>query len=235
VVTNGAARVLVVDDEPSIQMAVRDELQYEGFEVDVASSGPEALARARASSPDVLVLDLMLPGQNGFEVCRTLRKERPSLWIIMLTVRGQESDRVTGFESGADDYVTKPFSLRELVGRIKVGLRRSHLTAPPRRVMFGDVEVDLAARRVLRNGRVVELTPKEYDILALLVSRPGVAISRDEFLDEVWGRDVNVTHRNVDTHLSSLRRKIEVDPDAPSFIVGVRGVGYRFDGIFRQP
>ena len=101
--------------------------------------------------------------------------------------------------------------------------------------MFGDVEVDLAARRVLRNGRVVELTPKEYDILALLVSRPGVAISRDEFLDEVWGRDVNVTHRNVDTHLSSLRRKIEVDPDAPSFIVGVRGVGYRFDGIFRQP
>jgi DNA-binding response OmpR family regulator len=150
-------------------------------------------------------------------------------------VRGQESDRVTGFESGADDYVTKPFSLRELVGRIKVGLRRSSGTSPRRRVTFGDVDVDLEARRVLRAGRVVDLTPKEFDMLALLVSRPGVAISRDEFLDAVWGRDVHVTHRNVDTHLSSLRRKIEADPDAPSFIVGVRGIGYRFDGIFSEP
>jgi DNA-binding response OmpR family regulator len=234
-VTHASARVLVVDDEPSIQMAVRDELQFEGFTVEVAATGPEAVAVARATRPDVIILDLMLPGQNGFDVCRTLRSERPDLWIIMLTVRGQESDRVTGFESGADDYVTKPFSLRELVGRIKVGLRRSSGRSPRRRLTFGDVDVDLEARRVLRAGRVVDLTPKEFDILALLVSRPGVAISRDDFLNEVWGHDVHVTHRNVDTHLSSLRRKIEADPDAPSFIVGVRGIGYRFDGISSEP
>ena len=233
--THTTARVLIVDDEPAIQMAIRDELQFEGFHVEVAATGPEAVAVARATNPDVLLLDLMLPGQNGFDVCRTLRKERPDLWIIMLTVRGHETDRVTGFESGADDYVTKPFSLRELVGRVKVGLRRSTASPEMQRVTFGDVEVDLVARRVLRAGRVVDLTPKEYDILALLVTRPGVAISRDEFLNKVWGLDVHVTHRNIDTHLSSLRRKIEVDPDSPVFIVGVRGVGYRFDGISAKP
>jgi DNA-binding response OmpR family regulator len=227
--------VLVVDDEPAIQMAIRDELQFEGFDVEVAATGPQAVDLARATNPDVLLLDLMLPGMNGFDVCRTLRKERPNLWIIMLTVRGHETDRVTGFESGADDYVMKPFSLRELVGRVKVGLRRSSAPPPLQRVSFGDVDVDLVARRVLRAGRVVDLTPKEYEILALLVTRPGVAISRDEFLNEVWGHEVHVTHRNIDTHLSSLRRKIEVDPDSPAFIVGVRGVGYRFDGISAKP
>jgi DNA-binding response OmpR family regulator len=153
----------------------------------------------------------------------------------MLTVRDHESDRVRGFESGADDYVTKPFSLRELVGRIKVGLRRSQRAPASRRVRFGDVDVDLAARRVSRAGRVVELTPKEFDILALLVQRSGVVISRDEFLDEIWGKDVHVTHRTVDTHLSSLRRKIEVDPESPSHIVGVRGVGYRFEPTSAKP
>jgi len=234
-VSHAPARVLIVDDEPAIQMAIRDELRFEGFDVEVAATGPQAGDLARATNPDVLLLDLMLPGMNGFDVCRTLRKERPNLWIIMLTVRGHETDRVTGFESGADDYVTKPFSLRELVGRVKVGLRRSSASPPLRRVSFGDVDVDLVARRVLRAGRVVDLTPKEYEILALLVTRPGVAISRDDFLNEVWGRDVHVTHRNIDTHLSSLRRKIEVDPDSPVFIVGVRGVGYRFDGISAKP
>jgi len=229
---NAAARVLIVDDEPAIVMAIRDELLFEGFNVEVADTGPEAVAVARATRPDVMLLDLMLPGQNGFDVCRTLRRERPELWIIMLTARGHEPDRVTGFESGVDDYVTKPFSLRELVGRIKVGLRRSAPLIPGRCVTFGDIEVDLEARRVLRAGRLVDLTPTEFDILALLVRRPGVAISRDEFLDHVWGQNVHVTHRNVDTHLSSLRRKIEADPDAPVFIAGVRGVGYRFDGVF---
>ena len=229
------ALILIADDEPAIVMAIRDELQFEGFDVETAGSGPEALAVARKVRPDVLLLDLMLPGQNGFEVCRTLRPERPDLWIIMLTVRGHEADRVTGFESGADDYVTKPFSLRELIGRIKVGLRRSSRGAAARRVTFGDVEVNLAARRVVRAGCVVELTPKEFDLLALLVNRPGVVISRDEFLDAVWGEDVHVTHRTVDTHLSALRRKIEADPDTPWYIVGVRGVGYRFEGTSTKP
>jgi two-component system alkaline phosphatase synthesis response regulator PhoP len=229
------ARVLIADDEPAIVMAVRDELQFEGFEVDSVGSGPDAIARAREWRPDVLLLDLMLPGRNGFDVCRAVRPERPDLWIIMLTVRSHEVDRVTGFEAGADDYVTKPFSLRELVGRIRVGLRRGHRGSSAKRIAFGDVEVDLPARRVLRSGRVVDLTPKEFEILALLVRRPGVVVSRDEFLDEIWGEDVHVTHRTVDTHLSALRRKIEPDPDSPVHIVGVRGVGYRFEGTFAEP
>jgi len=230
------SRVLIADDEPAIVMAIRDELAFEGFDIETATSGPEALTRARQWRPDVLLLDLMLPGQNGYDVCRAIRPERPDLWIIMLTVRHHEADRLTGFQSGADDYVTKPFSLRELVSRIHVGLRRrSPDRAPNTRIAFGDIEVDLPARRVLRAGIPIDLTPKEFDILALLVTRPGVAVSRDEFLDEVWGKEVYVTHRTVDTHLSSLRRKIEADPDSPAFIVGVRGVGYRFDGISRKP
>ena len=228
-------RILVADDEPAIVMAVQGELAFEGYEVHVAASGPDAVAMARSSRPDVLLLDLMLPGMNGFEVCRTLRPERPDLWIIMLTVRGQEADRVTGFEAGADDYVTKPFSLRELVGRIKVGLRRANGRTPARCQTFGAIEVDLAAHRVSRAGEGVELTPKEFEILALLLRRAGEAISRDEFLDAVWGRDVHVTHRTVDTHVSSLRRKLEDDPDRPAHIVGVRGVGYRFEGTSSKP
>ena len=221
-------RVLVADDEPAIVMAVRDELAFEGFDVHTAASGPEALDQARATRPDVLILDLMLPGRNGFEVCRELRAERRDLWIIMLTVRGQEADRVTGFEAGVDDYVTKPFSLRELVGRIKVGLRRgksSDVAGPIRR---GDLEIDLAARRVSRAGAEVTLTKTEFDILALLAQRAGEVITRDEFLDRIWGREVYVTHRTVDTHVASLRRKIEPDAEHPIHVQGVRGVGYRF-------
>jgi two-component system alkaline phosphatase synthesis response regulator PhoP len=228
------ARILIADDEPAIVMAVRDELEFEGFEVSAAATGVEAIEAVRTVRPDLLLLDLMLPGRNGFDVCRAVRPERPDLWIIMLTVRSHESDRVTGFEAGADDYVTKPFSLRELVGRVKVGLRRSTRSGAARRVTFGNVELDLAARRVTRSGRLVDLTPKEFELLALLVRRAGDAISRDEFLDEIWGTDVHVTHRTVDTHVSALRRKIEADPDAPAFIVGVRGVGYRFEGTFSK-
>ena len=223
-------RVLIADDEAAIVMAIEDELRFEGFEVQVARTGPDALALARTANPDVLLLDLMLPGQNGFDVCRAIRPERPDLWIIMLTVRGHEGDRVTGFESGADDYVVKPFSLRELVGRIRVGLRRAAAPRALRRMAFADIEVDFAARRVSRRGHVVDLTPKEFDLLALLVRRAGEVISRDEFLDQIWGINVHVTHRTVDTHLSSLRRKIESHPDRPALIVGVRGVGYRFEG-----
>lgn len=228
-------RVLIADDEPAIVMAVRDELEFEGFEVHAATSGPEAIELARAVEPDVLLLDLMLPGQNGYDVCRTLRPIRPDLWIIMLTVRGQEADRITGFEAGADDYVTKPFSLRELVGRVRVGLRRGGRGTAPRHVRFGDVEVDIAGRRVTREDRVIDLTPTEFDLLAVLIGRPGEVVSREQFLDEVWGTDVHVTLRTVDTHVSALRRKIEPDPDSPSYIVGVRGVGYRFEATLAKP
>ena len=223
------ARILIVDDEPSIVMAVRDELLFEGFKVESAVDGPEAIKLAHELRPDVLLLDLMLPGLNGFEVCRQLRSEMPEMWIIMLTVRGQEVDRVMCLELGADDYVTKPFSLRELVARIKVGLRRQtgRRKSPLHRV--GNIEIDLPSHRVTKNGAELSLTKKEYEILELLLSRPGEVITRDEFLNQLWGEDVYVTHRVIDTHMASLRKKLEDDPNNPEHILSVRGVGYRLD------
>jgi two-component system alkaline phosphatase synthesis response regulator PhoP len=222
------ARVLIVDDEPSIVLAVRDELVFEGFDVQSAADGPTGIQKALEWKPDVMLLDLMLPGMNGFEVCRQLRAAMPEMWIIMLTVRGQEVDRVMGLELGADDYVMKPFSLRELVARIKVGLRRQQLRQHAPRV-FGDIEIELRAHRVLKNGIDVELTPKEFGILALLVERAGQVVTRDEFCDHVWGSGVFVTPRVVDTHIASLRKKLERDPERPVYIQSLRGVGYKLD------
>jgi len=227
-------RILVADDEPSIVMAVRDELAFEGFEVQTVANGLEVLVAARDQRPDVLVLDLMLPGMNGFEVCRQIRPEMPDLWIIMLTVRGQEADRITGFEAGTDDYVTKPCSLRELVARVRVGIRRGSAPHARRMLTLGDVEIDLRARRVLKHGEEVSLTRKEFEILALLVHRAGDVISRDEFLDRIWGTAVYVTHRTVDTHMAALRRKLETDPEHPRFLRSVRGVGYQFHQTFMK-
>lgn len=222
-------RVLIADDEPSIVMAVRDELIFEGFEVHTAADGPEALSQAHAIKPDVLLLDLMLPGMNGFAVCRTIRPEMPDLWIIMLTIRGQEADRVSGFEAGADDYVVKPFSLRELVARIKVGLRRRRGGDRAGVHRLGDLHVDLKARRVQKDGVDIALTRREFDILELLLRRPGEVITRDEFLDAVWGTDVYVTSRTVDTHVGALRKKLEGSSDSQTYICSVRGIGYRLD------
>src|SRR5437660_4810306 len=188
------ARILIVDDEPSIVMAVRDELLFEGFEVESAVDGPEAIKRAHEQRPDVLLLDLMLPGLNGFEVCRQLRREMPEMWIIMLTVRGQEVDRVMGLELGADDYVTKPFSLRELVARVKVGLRRQAGRRASPSHKLGNVEIDLLSHRVTKNGAELSLTKKEYEILEFFLNRPGEVITRGEFLDQLWGQDVYVTN-----------------------------------------
>jgi two-component system, OmpR family, alkaline phosphatase synthesis response regulator PhoP len=223
------ARILIVDDEPTIVMAVRDELAFEGFDVESAVDGPEAIKRAHELRPDVLLLDLMLPGLNGFEICRQLRSAMPEMWIIMLTVRGQEVDRVMGLELGADDYVTKPFSLRELVARVKVGLRRQagRRISPARKI--GNIEIDLPSHRVTKAGTELSLTRKEFEILDLFLSRPGEVITRDEFLNKLWGEDVYVTHRVIDTHMAALRRKLEDDPENPRHITSVRGVGYRLD------
>ena len=225
----GMPRVLIADDEPSIVMAIRDELRFEGFEVHSAADGPEALSRAQAVKPDVLLLDLMLPGMNGLAVCRELRPRMPELWIVMLTVRGQEVDRVSGFEAGADDYVVKPFSLRELVARIKVGLRRRRSRDRPAVQTVGDLHVDLKGRRVQRDGLDIALTRREFDILELLLRRPGEVITRDEFLDIVWGKDVYVTSRTVYTHIGTLRKKLEGRLDSQTYICSVRGIGYRLD------
>jgi DNA-binding response OmpR family regulator len=221
------ARILVVDDEPSIVLAVNDELIFEGYEVDSATDGHEALAKARALRPDVLLLDLMLPGLNGFESCRQLRPEMPGMGVIIFTVRGQEADRITGFESGADDYVTKPFSLREMVARVKVGLRRQRGNRAQPISSFGVIELDRQAYRVTKRGAEVALTRKEFEILELLARQPGEVITRDGFLDQLWGEDVYITHRVIDTHVAALRKKIEDDPNNPKYVLSVRGIGYK--------
>jgi DNA-binding response OmpR family regulator len=221
------ARVLVVDDEASIVLPLKDELVFEGFEVDSASDGPSALTKALEVRPDVVLLDLALPGMNGFEVCKRLRAEMPELWIIILTVRGHEVDRVMGLELGADDYVTKPFSLREVVARIKVGLRRKSNGVAQPVCQCGDIRINPRSRRVLKHGREIALTRKEFDLLTLMVRRAGEVITRDEFLDAIWGEDVYVTPRVVDTHVALLRKKIEDDPNNPKCILGVRGLGYK--------
>ncbi|MEW6208226.1 MAG: response regulator transcription factor [Acidobacteriota bacterium] len=223
------ARVLIVEDEPSIVMAIRDEMSFEGFDTESVADGRGAIEKARVFQPDVLLLDLMLPGMNGFEVCRRLRPEMPDLWIIMLTARGQEVDRVLGLELGADDYVTKPFSLRELVARVKVGLRRRSGKNAPMIHKFGDVEINLQSHRVTKRGAEIQLTRREFDMLELLFERAGQVITRDEFLDKVWGEEVYVTHRVIDTHIAALRRKLEDDPNNPRHILSVRGLGYKLD------
>ena len=223
------AQILIVDDDPAIMMACRDEFLFQVYEVEMALDGPSALEKADTFEPDVMLLDVMLPGMNGFEVCRQLRQKRPDLWIIMLTVREHEVDRIRGLEQGADDYVTKPFSLRELVARIKVGLRRRQTVLAQPVVTFGDVEVDLRAHRAFKRGREVALTPTEFGIIELLVRKPGAVITRDEFLDTLWGEETYVTPRVVDTHMAALRRKLEDDPNHPVYLHSVRGIGYRLD------
>jgi two-component system, OmpR family, alkaline phosphatase synthesis response regulator PhoP len=220
-------RILIVDDEPSIVMALKDELVFEGFEVDSASDGLAALEQVREFKPDVMLLDLALPGLNGFEVCRQIRPQMPDLWIIMVSVRGEEVDRVMGLELGADDYVTKPFSLREIVARIKVGLRRQSGKVLQASFKFGEVEIDLRAHRVTKKRKEVPLTRTEFKIIELLAERAGEVITRDEFLDAIWGEDFSITPRVIDTHITALRKKLEDDPNNPEHVLSVRGVGYR--------
>lgn len=225
------ARILVIEDEPGIRLAVKDELEFEGFEVELAEDGPGGLAAVRRSQPDLILLDLMLPGRNGFEVCQDIRAQGLRTPIIVITARNQEADKVRGLEMGADDYVTKPLSLAELVARIRAVLRRTGspseppgggvLEAPP-------IRIDLRQRRVFKQGAELRLTDTEFRMLALLVKRAGDVVTRDEFLDEIWGEDVHVTHRTVDTHVASLRKKIEDDVEHPTCILSVRNAGYRF-------
>ncbi len=223
------ARILVVEDDPSIVLALEDDLTLEGYEVEVVHDGDGALERARARSFDLILLDVMLPRKDGFAVCRELRRTGVTTPIIMLTAKTQEAEKVMGLELGADDYVTKPFSPAELRARIKALLRRAEADAPEV-VRFGDVEVDFSRFELRRAGVVVKVTPIELKLLSALVRHPGRVLSRTELKDLVWGRNTAMTDRVVDTHVDNLRKKIEPQATKPRYVVSVRGVGYRFDG-----
>lgn len=233
-----AKKVLVVEDDAAIREALEYNLGREGYEVQAVGDGVLAVEAARDSQPDLIVLDLMLPGLDGFDVTRTLRQES-SVPILMLTARAEEIDRVLGLELGADDYLTKPFSMRELMARVKAMLRRVHLDSidaqPPssnksETLVSGNLEINPVRHEVRLEGKVVELKPKEYDLLAYLVQHPGQVISRDQLLAEVWGWEFSGGSRTVDVHVRWLRTRIEPVPDEPTRIVTVRGVGYRFEG-----
>jgi DNA-binding response OmpR family regulator len=229
------ARVLVVDDEATLTDTIRYNLRREGYEVHVAGEGNEALRLARASAPDLVVLDLMLPGLDGLEVCRQLRRES-TVPILMLTAKDDEVDKIVGLEVGADDYMTKPFSMRELLARIRAMLRRSRMAQQaseadgPQPVRSGDLEVNPLTRQVTLGGRIVPSKPKELDLLYFLMQQRGRVMTRDQLLEKVWGYTFGGDTRTVDVHIRWLREKIEEDPSAPRRLETVRGVGYRFVG-----
>jgi two-component system, OmpR family, alkaline phosphatase synthesis response regulator PhoP len=220
--------VLIVDDEPRIVEVARDYLEHAGFAVLTAADGPSALKTARSRKPDVIVLDLGLPGLDGLDVARTLRHES-SVPIVMLTARDDELDRVLGLEIGADDYVTKPFSPRELVARIRAILRRvDRRDEPSDRIEAGGVTIDLARMRVEADGRTVELTPTEFQLLVALARQPGRIFTRSQLLDAIHGLAFESYERAIDAHVKNLRRKLEPDPSRPRYVLTVYGVGYRF-------
>lgn len=231
-------KILVVEDDPAIRDALTYNLTREGYEVGAVGDGVAALAAARKNPPDLVVLDLMLPELDGFDVTRTLRKES-DVPILMLTARDDEIDRVLGLELGADDYLTKPFSMRELLARVKAMLRRSQLgraEAEPQKndkgkvLTSGNLEIDQTRHEVKLNAKVLELKPKEYDLLFFLAQNQGQAFSREQLLERVWGWEFSGGSRTVDVHVRWLRSKIEKDAENPARIVTVRGVGYRFEG-----
>ena len=227
-------RVLLVEDDPSILATLKYNLGMEGYEVLAALDGAEALTLARSRTPNLIVLDLMLPIMSGTEVCKALRAEGDTVPILMLTARTEEIDRVVGLEIGADDYMVKPFSVREVVAKVAAMLRRVEMLTendqeqPEERLEIGDIIIDLAGREVTRNDKVIHLRPKEYDLLVYLVLDRGRAFSRDQLLQHVWGYDYAGDTRTVDVHVRWLRQKIEEDPSAPKYVLTVRGLGYRF-------
>ncbi|WP_345962813.1 response regulator transcription factor [Streptomyces sp. BRB040] len=226
------ARILVVDDDPTVAEVVAGYLDRAGYRVDRAGDGPAALARADAHRPDLVVLDLMLPGMDGLEVCRRLRVRGP-VPVVMLTARGDEDDRILGLEVGADDYVTKPFSPRELVLRVESVLRRTRPAPAPRPPSAAGLTVDPAARRATKHGTELALTLREFDLLAFFLRHPGRAFSREELMREVWGWDFGDLS-TVTVHVRRLRGKVEDDPARPRLIRTVWGVGYRFDATGRE-
>ena len=224
-------KILIVEDEEDVARGLEIHLVKEGYRVVKADRGDLAVNVAIKENPQLIVLDVMLPGLSGLDVCRELRRKGLEMPIIMLTARAEEIDRVLGLEIGADDYVTKPFSVRELLARIRVRLRRqpSRSTALAR-YRFADIEIDFEKFRASRRDRPIELTPKEYDVLRLLIGCRGEVVTRDRMLNEVWGYEDATTTRTIDTHILKLRQKLEDDPAHPRFILSIYGEGYKFVG-----
>jgi DNA-binding response OmpR family regulator len=223
------SKILIVEDEPDMVMGLRDNFEFEGYEVITASDGATGLERAREHNPDLVVLDIMLPRLSGLEVCKTLRSEGREMPILMLTARGQEIDKVVGLELGADDYVTKPFSIREVLARVRAILRRSE-GAKKRlaRYRFGDVDLDFETYRATKGGGPLELSPREFELLRYLIERKGETVTRDQLLQDVWGYGDYPSTRTVDTHIAKLRAKIGDSGSEPRYVLTIHGSGYKF-------
>ncbi|MEE8378282.1 MAG: response regulator transcription factor [Candidatus Aminicenantaceae bacterium] len=222
-------KIIIIEDEESILMALEDNLKLEGYSVSSALDGETGLTKVMENNYDLIILDIMLPKMNGFDVCKRIRQEGISTPILMLTAKSQEIDKVLGLELGADDYVTKPFSPRELLARVKALLRRAGPQNQGKELFsFGDIEIDFKKYEIKKKGKQIYLTALEFDLLHLLIEHNGEVVSRDVILDEIWGDDVFVQPRTVDKHISELRKKIEDNPAIPRYIVGVRSVGYKF-------
>ena len=227
-------KVLIVEDDPNLLETLKYNLRKEGYDVVTASDGEQAIDVARREKPGLLILDIMLPRINGFEVCRILRKEMTAP-ILMLTAKADETDKIVGLEIGADDYMTKPFSIRELLARVRAMLRRAKMAEPASAgelisLKIGNLEVDIARHKASLAGVVLELSPKEFDLLAFLVQNKGLVFSREQLLEKVWGYDYAGDSRTVDVHIRWLRQKIETDPTHPKYLITVRGTGYKLEG-----
>jgi DNA-binding response OmpR family regulator len=224
-------RVLIVEDEPDMVLGLKDNFEYEGYDVLVARDGREGLDRALADRPDLILLDIMLPKMSGLDVCRALRSNGVDTPVIMLTARGQEIDKVVGLETGADDYVTKPFSIKELLARVRAHLRRAtRQVADIESYAFGDVSLNFKKHEAKRGEKFIELSPREFELLKYFIQHRGETITRDQLLDDVWGYDNYPFTRTVDNHIAKLRQKIEATPAEPKYIITVHRVGYKFLG-----
>ncbi len=222
-------RILLVEDEPGLVMTLTDRLTSEGYQVETAMDAHAGLARSSQEKFDLILLDVMLPGGSGFDVCRDLRQRGIKTPVIMLTARGQVIDKVLGLKIGADDYLTKPFEMLELLARMEVQLRKvEHPTVSSDSYQFGDVNVDFRRAEIHRGDDLIELSAKEFKLLRYLIEHRGAALSRDELLNEVWGYDAAVTTRTVDVHIAGLRQKLEPNPRHPQFILTIHGIGYKF-------
>lgn len=222
-------KVLIIEDEPNMVLGLKDSCEYEGYEVSVARDGKDGLHKASTEKPDIILLDVMLPLMSGLDVCRTLRNRGIETPILMLTARGEEMDKVVGLEVGADDYVTKPFSIAELLARVRAHLRRAtRQVAHIESFTFGDVELNFKKYTARKGGVTLELSAREFEIMHYLIRHRGETVTRDQLLDEVWGYDSTPITRTVDNHIARLRQKIEQDPSEPQHIITVHRLGYRF-------